>query len=159
MNPRHVSLSKGTRLAGLLAIVAALSAASESTASAQTAGYDFGVGFGWAGQPLRFIAPREDLPYFAKFPPVYYGDLVRRPYGFSPYALPPGIEPVEQRIVEQRMGPRTIMNPFFEACPAPSVAPAADAAPATDIAPSEAPAVETPETEAVRPVEDSDIAT
>ncbi len=99
----------------LLAGVAAIfSAGQPAAAQAQVGGYDFGVGFGWAQQPLRLSTPREDLPYFAKFPPVYYGDMVRRPYGFSPYALPPGIEPVEQRIIEQRMGPRTIINPFYE---------------------------------------------
>jgi hypothetical protein len=85
-----------------------------TTAQAQAFGYNLGVGLGWAQQPIRLSMPREDLPYFAKFPPVYYGDMVRRPYGFSPYALPPGIEPIEQKVIQQTMGPRTLVNPFFE---------------------------------------------
>jgi hypothetical protein len=121
-----------------------------NTAQAQVNGYDFGIGWGWAQQPWRLSTPREDLPYFTKFPPVYYGDMVRRPYGYSPYALPPGIEPVEQRILQQTMGPRTIVNPFFERnviSPAAPPAPAADPAPpAADVAP------------ALPPIEDSDVA-
>ncbi len=134
---------------------------SVSSAQAQGNGYDFGIGWGFAQPAVRFTTPREDLPYFAKFPPVYYGDMVRRPYGYSPYALPPGIEPVEQRVIERSMGPRTIMNPYFErramhtlpAVPAPNAIPAIegsqlDAPPAIDtpVAPEAptAPAVESP---------------
>lgn len=97
-----------------LSLACAFVAISQANASAQTAGYQFGVGLGY-GQPggIRFISPREDLPYFAKYPPVYYGDMVRRPYGYSPYALPPGIMPVEAAVIAQAHQPQTIMNPFF----------------------------------------------
>lgn len=135
-------------LSALLVLVSC----STHSAHAQGNGYDFGVGWGWAQQPLRLSTPREDLPYFAKFPPVYYGDMVRRPYGFSPYALPPGIEPVEQRVLQQTMGARTILNPFCaprhshsEAPEAPAGQPAPPAVevqpPAADAAPAQ-PAVE-----------------
>ncbi len=142
------------------------------SAQAQANGYDFGIGWGFAQPPVRFTTPREDLPYFAKFPPVYYGDMVRRPYGYSPYALPPGIEPVEQRIIQQSMGPRTVMNPFFErramhtlpVAPAPNAMPAIegsplDAAPVIDtpVAP-EAPAAPAVESPAAPSVDDRDVA-
>jgi hypothetical protein len=141
------------------------------SAQAQANGYDFGIGWGFAQPPVRFTTPREDLPYFAKFPPVYYGDMVRRPYGYSPYALPPGIEPVEQRIIQQSMGPRTVMNPFFERpaaerrhfMPAPALPPAAEstldaAPPAVEtpvVEPPAAPAEESPSTPAI---DDRDVA-
>lgn len=75
-------------------------------------GYGFGVGnsYGFSvGQGGGFRIPggsvfgggfvvsnpREDVPYFAKYPPVYYNGIIARPYGVSPYAAPPGIVPVE----------------------------------------------------------------
>jgi hypothetical protein len=30
------------------------------------------------------------VPYYALYPPVYYSHPVARPYGFSPFAYPPG---------------------------------------------------------------------
>ncbi|HMP78911.1 MAG TPA: hypothetical protein PKD54_05625, partial [Pirellulaceae bacterium] len=56
--------------------------------------------------------PREDLPYFAKFPPVHYSGIVPRPYGISPYAAPPGIMPVEM-MVPAPTAPAVIKNPFY----------------------------------------------
>jgi len=52
----------------------------------------------------------EKRPYFALNPPVYYSQPVARPYGYSPYALPPGALPVEPQISET---PAAIVNPFF----------------------------------------------
>jgi len=114
-------------LGGLAAVIFLVVPAGQ--VHAQLGGFQFGTGFGWAQQPLRFTSPREDLPYFAKFPPVYYGDMVRRPYGFSPYALPPGIPPVELAVIEQQMGPRTIINPFFHPARPVRIAPPAPPAP------------------------------
>lgn len=137
----------GLALAALMMVVSC----STNSVQAQGAGYDFGVGLGWAQQPIRLSTPREDLPYFAKFPPVYYGDMVRRPFGFSPYALPPGIEPIEQRVLQQTMGPRTILNPFCEPGRARPVAPPAP--PAVEVTPPAA------EAAPVLPaVEDGDVA-
>ena len=49
----------------------------------------------------------ESIPYFAQFPPVYYSHPVPRPYGWSPYAYPPGVLTPEPRPV-----PEVTLNPF-----------------------------------------------
>lgn len=104
-----------------VAAVAALALIPSEEANAQIGGYDFGVGFGYGQQSsVRFVSPREDLPYFAKYPPVYYGDMVRRPYGFSPYALPPGIMPAEFSAPVHAPCAQTIINPYV---PAPEIVP------------------------------------
>ena len=36
------------------------------------------------------VYPRDYIPYFSLHPPVYYSYPVARPYGYSPYAYPPG---------------------------------------------------------------------
>ena len=114
----------------------------ESTAQAQTfnngyqfgAGVNFGGGFG-GGQccGLRTAQRQQQLPYFAQFPPVYYSHIVRRPYGISPFAAPPGIAPVELSAPSQ---PITISNPFFDQEVAPvsseSFAPVPDIEPVDD---------------------------
>lgn len=140
MNAHFLFSSRLLVRIGLALAAVVFSACSTSSAQAQANGYDFGIGWGLAQQPLRLSTPREDLPYFAKFPPVYYGDMIRRPYGFSPYALPPGIEPVEQRILQQTMGPRTILNPFCEPGRVRPAAPSVPAAPAAPPAVEAAPA-------------------
>ena len=65
----------------------------------------FRGGFGFGPTP-RF----EDIPYFAKFPPVYYNGIVPRPYGISPFAAPAGIPPVELSYPQ----PLTIKNQFYQ---------------------------------------------
>lgn len=53
----------------------------------------------------------ERPPYFALFPPVYYNDqIVRRPMGISPFAVPPGVVPVEMTAPAV---PQHVVNPFF----------------------------------------------
>lgn len=111
------------------AIATAFCLVPSETTQAQMGGYQWGTGFGF-GQvnALRFTTPREDLPYFAKYPPVYYGDLVRRPYGFSPYAMPPGIMPAEYSAPVSRPCAQTIVNPYVpqqvEPVPTPPAPPA-----------------------------------
>jgi len=76
-------------------------------------GYLFGTGVNqsFIGGGSRFQAP----PYFATFPPVYYNGIVRRPYGISPFAAPPGIEPVELRAIPvDEVQPITIRNPHMK---------------------------------------------
>jgi hypothetical protein len=51
---------------------------------------------------------QEDPPYFALYPPVYYSHPIPRPYGFSPYAYPPGTMTPEVIRVQPLMVP----NPF-----------------------------------------------
>ena len=41
------------------------------------------------------IYVRDYIPYFALHPPVYYSYPVPRPYGYSPYAYPPGTKTPE----------------------------------------------------------------
>ena len=99
-----------------LAFVIGMMTVLTSSAEAQCAGgcygsgYGYGAGFFAANQfGPRFITPREQPPYFAQFPPVYYSGIVRRPYGVSPYAAPAGITPVEMSVP----APLTIKNPFY----------------------------------------------
>lgn len=97
-------------------IVAAISMFSPSTAEAQfNQGFRFGRGitsggFGGGCCGGGFTTPREQPPYFAKFPPVYYNGIVPRPYGFSPFAVPGGIAPAELNSIQ----PLTVSNPFVE---------------------------------------------
>ncbi len=102
-------------------ILAALFLAAGSFASRAEAqigyeqGYGFGLGYNFGFPTIgRCYYQREDLPYFAKFPPVYYSHIVRRPYGVSPYAAPPGILPVEMSAHRVAREPLTIVNPFYE---------------------------------------------
>lgn len=96
-------------------LVAALCLIPSENAQAQMQGYQFGIGMGY-GVPgsVRFVSPREDLPYFSKYPPVYYGNMVRRPYGVSPYAAPPGIMPAEFKVATQAPCAQTIVNPHVK---------------------------------------------
>jgi hypothetical protein len=58
---------------------------------------------------LRVEAP----PYFALYPPVYYdSQIIRRPYGISPYAAPPGIPPTEMMMGAPQ--PERVVNPYVE---------------------------------------------
>jgi hypothetical protein len=46
-----------------------------------------GWGFGWP----TGCGTGDTIPYFSLFPPVYYSYHVPRPYGYSPFAYPPGV--------------------------------------------------------------------
>lgn len=98
-------------------VVATIAMFSPSTAEAQFHdGFRFGRGItsgGFGGGGCcggGFTTPREQPPYFAKFPPVYYNGIVPRPYGFSPFAVPGGITPAEINSIQ----PLTVSNPFVE---------------------------------------------
>ena len=125
------------RLLTLGIVLTAIFMLSESNANGQTMGqgYQFGVGinnatcvndiyrygyFGYGRYPDNSISRefrRDQAPFFARFPPVYYSHVVKRPYGVSPYAAPAGIMPVEMGMKPE---PLSISNPFFkpEAAPA-----------------------------------------
>lgn len=64
--------------------------------------YHYGYGWGWS------IYAQEDIPYFSKFPPVYYSYPVPRPYGYSPFAYPPGVMTPEYKAPE----PKLMLNPY-----------------------------------------------
>ncbi len=51
---------------------------------------------------------REHIPYFALHPPVYYSYVVRRPYGYSPYAWPPMAATTKSRPKR----PIVVQNPY-----------------------------------------------
>jgi hypothetical protein len=72
-------------------------------------GGGFGGGIGYS---------REQPPFFAMYPPVYYNDIVSRNYGVSPFATPPGVAPIEGTVAPQ---PVIIKNEFVpEPAPADS---------------------------------------
>jgi hypothetical protein len=56
------------------------------------------------------LYPRERLPHFALYPPVYYSVPVPRTYGYSPFAYPPGYRTPE--VISAPPEPVTIYNPF-----------------------------------------------
>ncbi len=127
------------RLLTLGIVLTAIFMLTESNANAQAMGqgYQFGVGinsatcindiyrygyFGYGRYPDNSISRefrREQAPFFARFPPVYYSHVVKRPYGVSPYAAPAGIMPVEMGMKPE---PLSISNPFFKPGAAPAKA-------------------------------------
>jgi len=107
------------RILTLFAAVAAAAlftqfASSEAAAQCYSGGYQFGAGlnqFGGGGFGWGAYVPREQPPYFASHPPVYYSHVVKRPYGVSPYAAPAGIAPIEMSIAAPE--PAIVHNPYF----------------------------------------------
>lgn len=116
---------------GLL-VAAALWAISAGTAEAQM-GIAYGGGYGFR-MGLYGLMNTEPPPYYALFPPVYYSYPVARPYGYSPFAYPPGTmtpepdrvvakevlnpfvprKPVSKPTVRTASAPRELLNPFVE---------------------------------------------
>lgn len=83
---------RSTALICSLVVVLALSSAAPSVVSAAN-GQPFGCGSGWGGYYPFYGYNRgqqQYIPYFALHPPVYYSQPVPRPYGYSPFAYPPG---------------------------------------------------------------------
>jgi hypothetical protein len=104
--------------------IVAVTIMTDSSANAQinSSGFGFGVGINQAGLGFGGGRSFEQPPFFARFPPVYYSRIVRRPYGISPYAAPPGIAPVELSVPAPV--PTTVKNQFFNS----KVAPVSEAA-------------------------------
>jgi hypothetical protein len=67
----------------------------------------YGLGFFNYGQ--YGDAAYYRIPYYALYPPVYYSYPVARPYGYSPFAYPPGTITPE---VIQKTAPVEYRNPF-----------------------------------------------
>ena len=120
------------RILAIALTVAAVTIMTDSSATAQinSSGFGFGVGLNQAGSaafggrrgvgflgPFNSVRRFEQPPFFARFPPVYYDRIVRRPYGISPFAAPPGIAPVELSI--PAAVPMTVKNQFFDSNVAP----------------------------------------
>lgn len=112
-----------------IAVVVAIAAVvvmaeTETQAQSYMGGYQFGAGIqAPCGIGGFRSTPREQPPYFAQFPPVYYSHIVKRPYGISPYAAPAGIAPVEMSFpMAPPTPPITKVNPYYS----PNVEPIAD---------------------------------
>ncbi len=67
--------------------------------------YNYSGGYGGGGY--------QRPPYYALYPPVYYSHPVARPYGYSPFAYPPGVmtPDVPQNKIEASP---IIYNPFVQ---------------------------------------------
>jgi hypothetical protein len=118
MNRKHIL--------ALLAIVAL--AALPAAASAQFPGRGFygGLngynGFGYSYSYNSGVGYVSPPPYFSLYPPVYYsGQIVRRPYGSSPFAYPSWYErpSAQQAFTASSSGmqanipePLLVMNPY-----------------------------------------------
>jgi hypothetical protein len=96
-----ITLLRRTLILAFLAIASSYA----STASAQ--GYLYSGMMGW---PNGFYQD-DHIPYYALHPPVYYSRPVPRPYGWSPWAYPPGVlTPPMANVVE----PAIIDNPHVD---------------------------------------------
>ena len=105
-----------TLLRMTLATLMAATAFSLATTEAQAqCGASYGHGF--YGGYLSGGYVGIGIPHFAKHPPVYYSHPVARPYGWSPYAYPPGVQtpvptvkPAAAMIVNPYVKPRAEAN-------------------------------------------------
>ena len=80
---------RALQMALLVAAAAALLATTETAQAANGCG---GCGYGdgyYYGFYRRNLQTDQLPPYFSQFPPVYYSDIIPRPYGWSPFALRP----------------------------------------------------------------------
>lgn len=82
---------RSTALICSLVVVLTLCSAGPSTVLAAN-GQPYGCGSGWGYYPFYGynLGQQQYIPYFALHPPVYYSQPVARPYGYSPFAYPPG---------------------------------------------------------------------
>lgn len=100
-----------TRTRTLLAasLVALCFALLPNSAQAQGVG---GYGNAWLYPGYWYnVYGMESIPYFSLHPPVYYSRPVPRPYGWSPFAYPPGTFTPEPEVVVQ---PQVMRNPHVE---------------------------------------------
>lgn len=106
---------------GILACAAcclALGLAPQS-AQAQAPGCYGNWGWGW-GTPYSFYI-QDRIPYYAMNPPVYYQwPPVKRPYGYSPFAYPPGV------MTPEPVRPKVVTNPYVDRATLPAAATAPD---------------------------------
>lgn len=136
---------------GLLIAAMAIWATSSSAAHAQVGGAPYALGYGFFGNGLYGLMNSSPPPYYAIFPPVYYSYPVGRPYGYSPFAYPPGYitpegEPIQAKEIANPFVPRkpasktadrtaaapkVILNPFVK----PRAPTALAARPASDVSP------------------------
>jgi hypothetical protein len=87
-------------------VIGALSLLTAGSARACGDGCDFGYGYGWLYNSLRY-----EVPHFAAYPPVYYSYPVPRTYGYSPFAYPPNVMTPE---IVGESEPLEIINPHVD---------------------------------------------
>jgi hypothetical protein len=111
-----------------------------STASAQNGNVGLGAfgggggyGFGYFNYGSGINNAGDHIPFYALYPPVYYSFPVARPYGYSPFAYPPGVatpdippaaaqyrnpfvpqNPDAKPTSDRTAGPRMYLNPFVQ---------------------------------------------
>ncbi|HET6879726.1 MAG TPA: hypothetical protein VFI31_06215 [Pirellulales bacterium] len=93
---------------GLLIVAGATLGVFADDARAQVAGAPYALGYGFFGNGLYGSLYNDRPPYYALFPPVYYSYPVPRPYGYSPFAYPPGFMTPEFEQIQ----PKEVMNPY-----------------------------------------------
>lgn len=76
------------KIFALFGLAVAFAVGSAASASAQFPCYGGGGFGGYGGYNVYTNSDRP--PFYAMFPPVYYSYPVPRPYGYSPFAYPPG---------------------------------------------------------------------
>ncbi|HVX11979.1 MAG TPA: hypothetical protein VHC22_12415 [Pirellulales bacterium] len=97
---------------GLIIVAAAVCGLSAGEAKAQVGGSPYFLGYGFYGNGLYNSIDRP--PFYALFPPVYYSHPVGRPYGYSPFAYPPGFTTP----VIQPAPVKEVANPYVPRKPA-----------------------------------------
>jgi hypothetical protein len=94
------------KVLAVFGLAVAFVAGSALSAQAQFPCYGGGFG-GYGGYNVYTNSDRP--PFYAMFPPVYYSYPVPRPYGYSPFAYPPGTMTPE---VLTDIASSTITNPY-----------------------------------------------
>lgn len=89
-------------------LIAAAAAVLIGSATAQAEYPNGCFGGPWYYDHDYIVHARDRVPHFALFPPVYYSYPVPRPYGYSPFAYPPGVMTPE---ILSRGEPANIENP------------------------------------------------
>lgn len=95
-----------------LALCGALLAGCFGASSAMAQGFGaggYGLGFyNYGGYGANGINQGR-IPFYALHPPVYYSYPVPRPYGYSPFAYPPGVMTPE---IVPNVGAAEFRNPY-----------------------------------------------
>lgn len=92
---------------GVLVLGFAMCSLSSAAQAEPWPGLNWGYGWGW---PYS-VYTLDTIPYFALHPPVYYSRPVARPYGYSPFAYPPGVMTPEGPPPQ----PQVLYNPHVRA--------------------------------------------
>ena len=77
-------------------------------------GGGYGYGYGYLGTRVGFV---PQPPYYSIHPPVYYSaQIIRRPYGYSPFAWPATYPAFNTQMIEARSSmssePAVFINPY-----------------------------------------------